>query len=97
MSLLAAQGFAADRASRPSAAKLSAGVAICRPKLSSHSCSPLAESLGARSEELGVQREANATEQAVLWWLYGKECALGGGHRGRQGATLPSAQGMAAP
>lgn len=91
LSFLAAQGFAADRASRLSAAKLLAEVGICRPQLSSCCCSSSAKSSGARSEELGVQRKANAAEYSVPWWLYGKECVLVGEHRGRQSATLPGA------
>lgn len=80
-----------------STAKLSAGVGICRPQLSSCSCFPLAESLGARNEELGVKRKANTAEYAVPWWLFGKERVVVGGHRAKQGAMLPGAQGMAAP
>lgn len=91
MGFLPAQGFAPDRASCLSAAELSVGVGICRPQLSSHCCSPLVKSSGARSEELGVQGKANAAEYVVPWWPYGKR-VLADEQGGRQGATLPGAR-----
>lgn len=72
LSVVAAQGFTADGVSCLSMAKRLAGSGTCRPQLRG-GCSPSAESSGARSEELGAHREANAAEYAAWWWLYGKE------------------------